>query len=167
MRHVPRANRCILPGGIYHLIHWCYDRAFFLRFGLNRAEHCNRLRTSVRRHWISLQERFLKCTYKHLWLYQMFRKTSAIYCSGWRENPPLAHLLFWWSTMSARICIRRKGTACETAHCMVPQADVTKKSSTVLQKLQVALLFRRKASEYTFPEIGALSGEAPNPRIYA
>src|ERR1035437_10274702 len=31
-------------------------------------------------------------------------------------HPPLAHPFFWWSTMSPRTCMRRKGTACETAH---------------------------------------------------
>ena len=36
--------------------------------------------------------------------------------------------------------MRRKGTACETAHCMVPPVGVTEKPSAARQKVQVALL---------------------------
>ena len=33
-------------------------------------------------------------------------------------QPPLAQPPFWWSTMLPSTCMRRKGTAWETAHCM-------------------------------------------------
>src|SRR6202789_3419844 len=42
-------------------------------------------------------------------------------------HPPLAHPPFWCSTISPRTCIRRNGTACETAHCIVPPAGVIEK----------------------------------------
>src|ERR1035441_9295899 len=79
-------------------------------------------------------------------------------------QPPLAHPFFWWSTMSPRTCMRRKGTACETAHCIVPPAGVTEKPSAAFQKVQVALLFGRVASERTPPAMWTSSGEAPSPR---
>ena len=45
--------------------------------------------------------------------------------------------------MSPRMCMRRKGAACETAHCMVPPVGVTEKPSTARQKVVVALLLRQ------------------------
>ena len=66
-------------------------------------------------------------------------------------HPPLAQPPFWWSTMLPRTCMRRNGTACETAHCMVPPVGVTEKPSAARQKVQVALLWGRLASEWTLP----------------
>src|SRR5580658_4663373 len=64
-------------------------------------------------------------------------------------HPPLAHPLCWCSTRSPRMCIRRNGTACETAHCIVPPAGVTENPSAARQKVQVALFRGRLASEWT------------------
>ncbi len=51
--------------------------------------------------------------------------------------------------------MRRKGTACETAHCIVPlavpAAGVTEKPSAARQKVHVALLFLKLASACTLP----------------
>ena len=79
-------------------------------------------------------------------------------------QPPLAQPLFWWSTMLPRTCMRRNGTAWETAHCMVPPVGVTEKPSTPRQKVQVALLRGRLASEWTLPMMWTASGVAPRPR---
>ena len=59
--------------------------------------------------------------------------------------------------------MRRKGTACETAHCMVPPVGVTEKPSAARQKVQVALLRGRLASEWTLPVMWTASGVAPRP----
>ena len=59
--------------------------------------------------------------------------------------------------------MRRKGTACETAHCMVPPVGVTENPSTPRQKVQVALLRGRLASECTLPVMWTASGVAPRP----
>ena len=42
-------------------------------------------------------------------------------------HPPLAQPPFWCSTMLPRTCMRRNGTACDTAHCIVPPVGVTEK----------------------------------------
>src|ERR1035438_9625814 len=82
-------------------------------------------------------------------------------------HPPLAQPPLWCSTMLPTTCMRRKGTACETAHCMVPftgpPVGVTEKPSAARQKVQVALLWGRLASECTLPAMCTASGEAPRP----
>jgi putative transposase len=45
---MPRANRYILPGRVYHLTHRCHDRQFLLRFGKDRDGYRRRLREAVR-----------------------------------------------------------------------------------------------------------------------
>lgn len=44
---MPRANRYILPGNIYHLTHRCHDRKFLLRFARDRDGYRRRLREAV------------------------------------------------------------------------------------------------------------------------
>jgi putative transposase len=44
---MPRANRYILPGHIYHLTHRCHDRRFLLRFARDRHNYRRRLREAV------------------------------------------------------------------------------------------------------------------------
>ena len=80
-------------------------------------------------------------------------------------QPPLDQPLFWLSFMPPRTCMRRKGTACETAHCMTPLEGVIAKPSAPRQKFWVALSPERKASECRLPVMLTLSGEAPTPRI--
>ncbi len=63
---MPRANRCILPGEIYHLTHRCHNKRFLFRFGLDRTEYCKRLRASVRLHRISLLDYCVTCNHTHL-----------------------------------------------------------------------------------------------------
>src|SRR6266567_4744241 len=61
-------------------------------------------------------------------------------------QPPLAQPRSWCSIRLPRTCMRRKATACETAHCVVPPLGVTEKPSAARQNVQVALLRGRLAS---------------------
>jgi putative transposase len=63
---MPRANRYILPGHIYHLTHRCHDRNFLLRFQVDRIEYCSRLRDAVNHHRISLFDYCITCNHIHL-----------------------------------------------------------------------------------------------------
>jgi len=51
---MPRANRYILPGYVYHLTHRCHNRSFLLRFAVHRTEYCKRLRKAALQFKISL-----------------------------------------------------------------------------------------------------------------
>ena len=51
---MPRANRYILAGCIYHLTHRCHDRSFLFRFAKDRTEYCRRLRLAVKEFGVSL-----------------------------------------------------------------------------------------------------------------
>jgi putative transposase len=51
---MPRSNRYILPGYIYHLTHRCHNRKFLLKFRLDKIEYGARLRNAVHKHRISL-----------------------------------------------------------------------------------------------------------------
>jgi putative transposase len=51
---MPRANRYLQPGYVYHLTHRCHNREFLLRSRLDRIEYCARLRAAVRKHRIAL-----------------------------------------------------------------------------------------------------------------
>jgi len=44
---MPRANRYILPGRIYHLTHRCHDRQFLFRFAKDRDGYRRRLREAI------------------------------------------------------------------------------------------------------------------------
>src|SRR5687767_2041073 len=78
-------------------------------------------------------------------------------------QPPLDQPLFWLSFMPPRTCMRRNGTACDTAHCMVPLVGWIEKPSAPRQKFWVALSPLRKALERRSPMMFTLSGEAPRP----
>ena len=45
---MPRANRYIVPGHVYHLTHRCHDRQFLLRFARDRNGYRRRLRQASR-----------------------------------------------------------------------------------------------------------------------
>jgi putative transposase len=51
---MPRSNRYILPGYIYHLTHRCHNRRFLLKCRIDKIEYCARLRLAVHKHRISL-----------------------------------------------------------------------------------------------------------------
>jgi putative transposase len=63
---MPRANRYILPGYVYHLTHRCHDRSFLLRFAVQRTEYCRRLREAVVKYRISLFDYSVTCNHVHL-----------------------------------------------------------------------------------------------------
>ncbi len=65
---MPRANRYIQPGHIYHLTHRCHNRKFLLRCRIDRTEYCTRLRHAVRKHRISLFDFCVTCNHVHLLL---------------------------------------------------------------------------------------------------
>src|ERR1017187_2921652 len=62
------------------------------------------------------------------------------------------------------MCMRRNGTACETAHFMVPPVGVTENPSAAFQNVQVALFLGRVASEGTMPVLWPPAGEPPSIR---
>ena len=45
---MPRANRYIVPGHIYHITHRCHDRQFLLKFAKDRKAYLRRLLQAVR-----------------------------------------------------------------------------------------------------------------------
>ena len=63
---MPRANRYILPGYIYHLTHRCHDRKFLLKFRKDRDGYRRRLRQAVRKYDLSLLSYNITSNHVHL-----------------------------------------------------------------------------------------------------
>lgn len=63
---MPRSNRYIQPGHVYHLTHRCHDKEFLLRHRQDRIEYCDRLRSAVRKYGISLFNFCITCNHVHL-----------------------------------------------------------------------------------------------------
>lgn len=63
---MPRANRYILPGYLYHLTHRCHNRSFLLRFAVDRNVYCQRLRIAAKQFRISLLNYAITCNHTHL-----------------------------------------------------------------------------------------------------
>jgi len=51
---MPRVNRYMLPGYVYHLTHRCHNREFLLRRRLDRMEYCARLRKAAQKFQVEL-----------------------------------------------------------------------------------------------------------------
>lgn len=66
---MPRANRYIVPGQIYHITHRCHDRAFLLKFGIDRDGYRAWLREGLRRHRVSLLNYCITSNHVHLILH--------------------------------------------------------------------------------------------------
>jgi len=66
---MPRANRYILPGRVYHLTHRCHDRQFLLRFAKDRDGYRRRLREAVRSVEASLLTYNITSNHVHLLTY--------------------------------------------------------------------------------------------------
>ena len=66
---MPRANRYILPGRIYHLTHRCHDRQFLLRFAKDRDGYRHRLREALRSVNASLLTYNITSNHVHLLTY--------------------------------------------------------------------------------------------------
>jgi len=65
---MPRSNRYILPGCIYHVTHRCHDRRFLLKFGVDRTEYRDRLRLALQKYRISLYAYCITSNHTHLLL---------------------------------------------------------------------------------------------------
>jgi putative transposase len=63
---VPRANRYILPGYIYHLTHRCHDRKFLLKFAKDRDQYRRRLRHAVKKFDLALLGYNITSNHVHL-----------------------------------------------------------------------------------------------------
>ncbi len=63
---MPRANRCIQPGSIYHLTHRCHNREFLFRFRIDRIAYCARLRNAIHKNNIALFDFCVTCNHVHL-----------------------------------------------------------------------------------------------------
>jgi putative transposase len=46
---MPRANRFILPGYLYHVTHRCHDRKFLFDAAVDRTEYRSRLGEALKR----------------------------------------------------------------------------------------------------------------------
>lgn len=66
---VPRANRYILPGYIYHLTHRCHNRQFLLRLARDRDAYRRRLREAVRGENVALLTYNITSHHVHLIVY--------------------------------------------------------------------------------------------------
>jgi putative transposase len=65
-RRMPRANRYILPGYIYHLTHRCHNREFLLRFAVHRKRYRDALRAAVGEFDVSLLDYCITSNHVHL-----------------------------------------------------------------------------------------------------
>jgi putative transposase len=63
---MPRANRYILPGYVYHLTHRCHNREFLLQCAVDRAEYCMQMVRAAKRYRISLFTFCVTCNHVHL-----------------------------------------------------------------------------------------------------
>lgn len=63
---MPRANRYLQPGCLYHLTHRCHDRKFLLRFGTVRSEYRKRLRRALQQYDVSLLAYCITSNHTHL-----------------------------------------------------------------------------------------------------
>lgn len=65
---MPRANRYIVPGQIYHVTHRCHDRSFLFKFGKDRDAYRSMLRDRLERFPISVLGYCLTSNHTHLLL---------------------------------------------------------------------------------------------------
>lgn len=63
---MPRSNRYIQPGYVYHLTHRCHNRQYLLHGAKDRTEYCRRLREAARACNISLFDFCVTCNHVHL-----------------------------------------------------------------------------------------------------
>ncbi len=63
---MPRANRYVLPGLIYHLTHRCHDRQFLLKFARDRNSYRKRLRHALALCQVSLLTYNITSNHVHL-----------------------------------------------------------------------------------------------------
>ncbi len=66
---MPRSNRYILSGRIYHITHRCHNRDWLLKFGKDRDAYRKRLRDGVSRFKVSILGYCLTSNHIHLMMY--------------------------------------------------------------------------------------------------
>jgi len=63
---MPRSNRYILPGYVYHLTHRCHNRSFLFNFAKDRKEYRDRLRIALTEFNVSLMTYCITSNHAHL-----------------------------------------------------------------------------------------------------
>src|SRR5512134_3358353 len=63
---MPRANRYLVPGQVYHLTHRCHNRQFLLRYARDRHAYRMKIRQAVVRFEVSLLDYSLTSNHVHL-----------------------------------------------------------------------------------------------------
>lgn len=74
---MPRANRYIVPGNVYHITHRCHDRMFLLKFARDRNGYRCRLREAMLEAQVSLLTYNITCNHVHLLVYADEAKQTA------------------------------------------------------------------------------------------
>jgi putative transposase len=75
---MPRANRYIVPGQIYHLRHRCHNRQFLLKFANDRHGYRRRLREAVHELRLSLLRYTITSNHVHLVAYAVLWATGCL-----------------------------------------------------------------------------------------
>ena len=65
---MPRSNRYIIPGYVYHVTHRCHNRSFLLRFAKDRNEYRERLRLALKAFDVKLLSYSITSNHTHLLL---------------------------------------------------------------------------------------------------
>ena len=63
---MPRANRCVQEGQIYHITDRCHDRSFLLKFALDRNAYRKQMRLALRGSGVSLLAHCVTSNHTHL-----------------------------------------------------------------------------------------------------
>ena len=63
---MPRANRYIVSGHVYHVTHRCHNRRFLFRFARDRDEYRERLRQAVKLYDLSVLGYTITANHTHL-----------------------------------------------------------------------------------------------------
>ena len=63
---MPRSNRYIVPGHIYHVTHRCHNRSFLLKFGRDRTDYLDLLRQQLRQLKLPLLNYDITSNHVHL-----------------------------------------------------------------------------------------------------
>jgi len=93
---MPRANRYLVDGQVYHLTQRCHDRQFLLRFARDRDHYRQWLRVAVRRSGVSVYDCCVTSNHVHLIVHAV-------------ESSQVAELMHLTDGVMARSYNRRKG----------------------------------------------------------
>ena len=76
---MPRANRYIVPGKIYHVTQRCHDRGFLLKFAKDRQGYRARIRQALKKYNVSLLGYCLTSNHVHLTLWNEEPKKVSLF----------------------------------------------------------------------------------------